>query len=53
MLGLVLFNLFVNDIDGGAGCTFSKTGDGTKLREVSDIVDECVAIQGDLNRLQN
>jgi len=53
ILGLCLFNFFLNDLDAGTNFTFTKLIDDTKLGGMANIPDGCIAIQGDIDKLGN
>ena len=52
VLGLILFNIFINDIDSGVKCTLRKSVDDTKLRSAVNADERPDAIQRDLDRLE-
>jgi len=53
VLGSVLFNFFINELDDGMESTLSKFVDDTKRGGVADKPAGCAAIQQDIDSLES
>lgn len=51
-LGLLLFNIFISDMDSGIGCTLSKFVGDSKMSGAANMPEGREFIQRDLGRLE-
>ncbi|CAM4569741.1 unnamed protein product [Caretta caretta] len=52
VLGLVLFNIFINDLDNGIESTLIKFAKDTKLGGVASALEDRIKMQNDLDKLE-
>lgn len=52
ILGPILFNVFISDLDNGAKYSLSKSAEGAKLQGAADTPAGGAAIQTDIDRLE-